>query len=172
MHSLFSIAGRKNVFARCFGWLFCLYLSLISTNLLASEEKEFFRSLVAENFKTTPYTALILNRSFQPVNDIRADLGFTGYVRYRFYADVLHTYRGEPMGQLTYTITYEAGIAPRITGKPELISLCLKGDKYYYPDNGYLLKASADLQKLLEELSQKTQGQETEQAEKQFSACR
>lgn len=151
---------------------FFLFLVLGSSSLPASEDKEFFRNLVVENFNSTPYTALILNRSFEPVNDIRTDLGFSGYVRYRFYADVLQTYRGEPMGQLTYTITYEAGIAPKIIGKPELISLCQKNNNYFYPDNGYLLKASSELKNVLEELSEKNRSQESEQAETVFSACR
>lgn len=164
--SFFSRVYRVTTLAGLFG------LAWVSSAALGLEDKTFFRDLVSQNFKTTPYTALIINKSFEPVNDIRTDLGFTGYVRYRFYADVLETYKGEALGQVTYTATYEAGIAPRIPGKPQLISLCHSDKGYYYPDNGYLLDATKDLKATLVELQKNTLNEPASKDFGESSACR
>ncbi|RDH81599.1 MAG: hypothetical protein DIZ80_16130 [endosymbiont of Galathealinum brachiosum] len=111
-----------------------------------SDETDFYENLIYDNVIQTHYSALIKNASADPVIDIRTDSGKTGYITYRFIAEVQHIFKGASNNQIEYRVTYEAGIKPIINNKIQIISLCRSDDNtFYVPGNGYRIDATEKL---------------------------
>ncbi len=110
-----------------------------------SNETEFYENLIHSNVIQTDYSALIKNASVDPVIDIRTGSGKTGYITYRFIAEVQQVFKGTLNNQIEYRVTYEAEIKPVINNKTQIISLCRSDDKFYVPGNGYRIDATEKL---------------------------
>lgn len=110
-----------------------------------SNETEFYENLIHSNVIQTDYSALIKNASVDPVIDIRTGSGKTGYITYRFIAEVQQVFKGTLNNQIEYRVTYEAEIKPVINNKAQIISLCRSDNKFYVPGNGYRIDATEKL---------------------------
>jgi hypothetical protein len=136
-----------------------LVVMLVITFLPAvssADDDEFFKNLVSGNVSSTKFSALVKTVSVDPVQDIRADSGVTGYITYKFIAEVKQVFKGERFSQIEYYLTYEAGIKPVISNKQQIISLCFTKDKkLYVPDGGYRIDATDELIKIAKQAADK-----------------
>ena len=122
-----------------------------------ADDDIFFENLISNNVKQTQFSALIKTVSVEAVADIRSDSGFTGYITYKFIAEVESVFKGPLNNQIEYYVTYEAAIKPVVSLHSQIISLCLSSDnRLYIPDNGYRIDATEKLIKIAREAANKT----------------
>jgi len=137
-------------------------LTLIFSSKAFSDDDIFFENLISNNVKKTSYSALIKTVSVEPVADIRSDSGSTGYISYKFIAEVEKAFKGSLNNQIEYYVTYEASIKPIISKYSQIISLCLSSDnRLYVPDNGYRIDATNKLISIAIEAAKKSPGNNT-----------
>lgn len=86
--------------------------------------------LVNDNISVTDFSAIVIEKSYQPI----------GEDTYLITSDVIRALKGESISQVSYVVRYDPDLAPKITGKPMIVSLCkatTKTSTHYIPDVGF-----------------------------------
>lgn len=123
--------------------LFILTFIIVTPSLYADaridNDDDFFAEISRRNLHDTDASYIVVQQAAAPIADIHADSGEAGYIIYQFTADVLETLKGPALGQVQYTVGYEASIQARTDpSQPLLVSLCYNDDgALYIPGNGY-----------------------------------
>ena len=131
-------------------------LVIIFSPCFAQESlQEIQTQLLRSNFKETPYSAWV------KVLDVKKKGNELLYPTYLLICDVLETFKGEQLKQITFLRGVEDGYKVLPIGHETIVSLFIneKNYQYYLGDNGYDLPATQPLLKIARELTAMEMGE-------------
>lgn len=118
----------------------------LNTTVALSEEHDFFETMVTNEINQSDFSVLIKTNSVILEKDFRKEKSGIGYIKYKFSAEVLNTFKGQLKGHIEYYVIYDSDIEPTISEHAQIVGLCQgKDNKLYVPQNGLRINATDKL---------------------------